>query len=93
MTIANYRMRVDERGALIIPKEAQEILQLRPGEEVQVSIDRIPATTPAPNEKMLSILRDIQERHKERPYSDPADTDRLIQEARSGAMYGDERSE
>ena len=63
MTIANYKMRVDERGALTILKEAQDVLQRRPGEEVQVSIDRIPATATAPNEKMLSILRGIQERH------------------------------
>jgi AbrB family looped-hinge helix DNA binding protein len=91
MATANYIMRVDERGFLTIPKEVQDILHLRPGEEVQVSIDRIPA--PTPNKKMLSILQGIQERHKDRPYTDPVDTDRLLGEARSGAMYHDESTE
>ena len=92
MTISNYLARVDERGALTIPKEAQEALNLRQGEEVRISIDRTPSTSIAPNEKMLSILQDIRERHKHRPYTDASDTDCLLRDARSGAMYNDERA-
>ena len=93
MATTHYTARVDARGALTIPKEAQDVLQLRPGEQVQVSIDRIPVTAATPNEKMLAILRSIEERHKDRPYTDASDTDNLLREARSGAMYHDERAE
>ncbi len=40
------------------------------------------------NEKMLAILRDIEQSHKERPSTSGLDTDRLLREARSGAMFG-----
>lgn len=40
------------------------------------------------NEKMLAILRGIEERHKDRPDTDGDNTQRLIDEARGGAMYG-----
>ena len=82
MATAHYTARVDDQGALTIPKEAQEALNLRQGEEVRISIDRTPSTPAPPNEKMLSILRDIQERHKDRPYTDASDTDRLLSDAR-----------
>ncbi len=90
---ATYKMRVDERGALTVPQEAQDKLHLRPGEEVQVSIDRVAPPSAAPNEKMLAILQNIQESHKGTPYTDAADTDRLLREARSGAMYHDDSAE
>ncbi len=93
MAVANYIARVDERGALTFPKEVQEALQLQPGEEVQVSIHRVPAVTATPNQKMLSILDNIRERHNERNFTDPSDTDKLLREARSGAMYSDDRAE
>ncbi len=86
MQTATYKMRVDEWEALTVPQEAQDILHLRPGEEVQVSIDRVPPSSVAPNEKMLAILQNIRENHKDRPYTDLGDTDQLIREARSGAM-------
>ena len=90
---ATYKMRVDERGALTVPQEARDVLQLRPGDEVQVSIDSVAVAPAAPNTKMLSILQNIQESHKDRPYTDPANTDRLMREARSGAMYHDDSAE
>lgn len=46
------------------------------------------APAPPPNQRMLDILDEIAERQKDRPYTSPAETDRLIREARSGAMYG-----
>ena len=41
-----------------------------------------------PNEKMLAILQGIEESHKERPSISGVDTDRLLREARAGAMFG-----
>ncbi len=46
-----------------------------------------------PNEKMLSILRNIEESHKGRPSTSGVDTDRLLREARAGAMFGYEPTE
>jgi len=41
-----------------------------------------------PNEKMLAILKGIAESHKERPFTSGVDSDRLLREARAGAMFG-----
>jgi hypothetical protein len=41
-----------------------------------------------PNEKMLAILREIEESHKDRPSTNGLETDRLLREARAGAMFG-----
>ena len=43
---------------------------------------------PTVNQGMLDALSEIAERQKDRPYTSAEDTDRLIREARSGAMYG-----
>ncbi len=42
----------------------------------------------APNEQMQAILRDIEQRHQDRPFTDGAETQRLLEQARAGAMYG-----
>ena len=41
-----------------------------------------------PNEKMLAILREIEKSHKDRPSTSGLETDRLLREARAGAMFG-----
>src|SRR5579871_6797657 len=46
------------------------------------------APTFPPNEKMLAILSKIAESHKDRPFTDGSETDRLLREARAGAMFG-----
>jgi hypothetical protein len=56
-------------------------------DEVSVDLNRLERPAIVPNEKMLSILSEIQERHKDRPSIDGSDTLRLIHEARAGAMY------
>ncbi len=43
---------------------------------------------PAANHRMLDILNELADRQKDRPFTSPDDTDRLLREARSGAMYG-----
>lgn len=42
----------------------------------------------APNEAGLAMLRALRERQKDRPYTDNSNTQRLLKEARAGAMYG-----
>jgi hypothetical protein len=86
MATIHYTAKVKESRLLELPEEAKE-LGLQPGEEVSVDLNRLEHPAIVPNEKMLSILSEIQERHKDRPYTDGSDTLRLIQEARAGAMY------
>ena len=66
------------------------------GRKVKVYIEadeQAEATAFPPNEKMLAILSQIQQNHKDRPFTDGSDTERLLREARSGAMFGHESSE
>ena len=63
------------------------------GEDVTVSLDRLEVTAIKPNEKALAALRKIAERHRNRPFTDGSETQRLIREARSGAMYDNDRTE
>jgi hypothetical protein len=46
------------------------------------------ATPIAPNEQALSMLRDIARMKENMKETDGSETDRLLREARSGAMYG-----
>ena len=39
----------------------------------------------AANAQMLSILREIEERHRDRPYTDGSDTRQLLRAGRAGA--------
>ncbi|HZO90248.1 MAG TPA: hypothetical protein VFB38_18115 [Chthonomonadaceae bacterium] len=41
-----------------------------------------------PNEKMLAALAKIAELNEGRPFTDDSTTQRLLREARAGAMYG-----
>jgi hypothetical protein len=45
---------------------------------------------PKPNYEMLEALRKVSERSKNMPVSSDEDTLKLIREARSGGMFGDE---
>ena len=46
-----------------------------------------------PNEGMLEALRKISERHKNMPESPGEETLKMIREARSGGMFGNESDE
>ena len=48
---------------------------------------------PRPNEAMLEALRKIAARNAGKPLTSGADTQRLLREARAGAMYGYEPCE
>ena len=89
MATVHYTAKVKDSRLLELPEEAQE-LGLKPGEEVTVSVERNGvqvARTAPPNEKMLAALAEIAELNKGRPCSDDSNTQRLLREARAGAMY------
>ena len=46
-----------------------------------------------PNYEMLEVLRKVAERSKNMPVSSDEDTLKLIREARSGGMFGDESND
>jgi len=39
MTLVHYTAKVEEDGSLTLPKEAQEALNLQPGDKVQIQVD------------------------------------------------------
>ena len=95
MTTVHYTAKVKDSRLLELPEEAQE-LGLKPGEEVRVSVDRNgiePNTTFPPNAKMLAALAEISELNTGLPFSDDSSTQRLLREARAGAMFGDDPTE
>jgi len=70
-----------------ITKHAKSLV----GKKLRITIlDNEPMSKPKPNEGMLEALRKIKERHKNMPESSGKDTLKLIREARSGRMFGDE---
>lgn len=90
MATIHYTAKVKDKRLLELPEEAQE-LGLQPGEEVEVIFNRnATQQTPPfpPNEGMLAALAEIAELNKGRPFSDGSNTQRLLREARAGAMYG-----
>ena len=92
MATSHYRARVRDTFLLELPKEAQ-VLDLQPGENVTVSVDRTGIDAPAthsPNEKGLAAMREIAERQKSAHQTDDTDSLKLLHEARAGAMYGHE---
>lgn len=46
-----------------------------------------------PNEGMIAALREIAKRQSGRRHTEGSETDRLLREARAGAMWGQEPSE
>lgn len=51
------------------------------------------ATAVAPNRRALAMLRDIARLKENMKETDGSETDRLLREARAGAMYGDSAAE
>ncbi len=47
----------------------------------------------SPNEGMIAALREIAQRRSGQRHTDGSETDRLLREARAGAMWGQETSE
>jgi hypothetical protein len=94
MATANYKARVREGLLLELPGAARE-LNLRPGDEVDIRIDRSQSRVKQnrPNEKALAALAEIARQQQGLPYTDGSDTQRLLREARAGAMYDVESAE
>ena len=70
-----------------ITKHAKKLV----GRKVRVTIlDDEPTIKPKPNEAMLEALRKVRERSKNMPESSGKDTLKMIREARSGGMFGDD---
>ena len=91
MTMIQYTAEVKAGLLLALPTEAEE-LQLKPGDKVQIHLDRDAEVTPRtrPNDGMLAALRAIAERQRGRRYTDASETDRMLREGRAGAMWGHE---
>lgn len=89
MATIRYTAKVKDSRLLELPEAAQD-LGLIPGEEVEISLNRNDAgQTPAfpPNGGMVAALRRIEERQKDRHFSDDTDSLKLLHETRAGAMY------
>jgi hypothetical protein len=85
MTLVHYTATVRPDRLLELPEEAQRLM--KPGQKIDIEIEDA-LSPPKPNEVMLSFLKLIEERHKDRRYTDGSDTQQMINEARGGAMYG-----
>ncbi len=73
-----------------ITKHAKSLV----GKKVRVTVlEDEPIAKPKPNEGMLEALRKVRERNKNMPESSGEDTLKMIREARSGGMFGDESGE
>ncbi len=73
-----------------ITKHAKSLV----GKKVRVTVlEDEPIAKPKPNEGMLEALRKVRERNKNMPESSDEDTLKMIREARSGGMFGDESGE
>ncbi len=73
-----------------IAKHAESLV----GKKLRVTVlEDEPMAKSKPNEGMLEALRKIRERHKNMPESSGEDTLKMIREARSGGMFGDDSGE
>ena len=91
MTAIQFTAKVKTSRILELPEEALD-LKLKTDEQVTITLDRnTVGENPAgqPNEKMLAILKHIKENQIGRLSTDSTETQFLIREARSGAMYSD----
>ena len=88
MATVHYDAEVKSELLLALPIEAEE-LHLVPGDRISIQIDigGESATGIRPNEGMLESLREIAERQMGLRYTDASQTDLMLMEARSGAMW------
>lgn len=90
MTLVHYTAEVKSGRLLELPAEA-EALHLKPGDKVDLQFDAEPepSAEPVPNRDVLAMLLEIATMKAEMKPTNGAETDRLLREARAGAMYGD----
>jgi hypothetical protein len=89
MALLHYTARVKDGLILELPGEAEQ-LHLKPGDRIDIQINQSIKHSPSGqvNEGMLTALREIADRQKGQPYTDGSNTNRMLREARSGAMWG-----
>jgi hypothetical protein len=88
MTSAHYIAVARDSRTLELPEEAQ-LLGIRPGENISITVERETESQATPNESVLEALRIIAEMKKGLRETDGSDTDRILREGRSGAMHGE----
>ena len=72
------------------PQELAPFLAQRPqGRFRLIELEGGEEPTPAPNESVLAMLHDVAAITAAMKPTDGAETDRLLREARAGAMYSD----
>ncbi|HEX9001307.1 MAG TPA: hypothetical protein VGB07_15485 [Blastocatellia bacterium] len=71
----------------------REMIEADKAETSEVPDAQTTETVPTPNYAMLEILKKISELNKDRPYTSGEDTQRILREARAGAMFGYEPTE
>ena len=62
-------------------------------EEAEIEAEAPSSLQVKPNEGMIAALREITARQSGRRHTDGSETDRLLREARAGAMWGQEPGE
>ena len=89
MALVHYTAEVKGGRLLELPVEAEQ-LHLKLGDKVQIQLDENVGDTPIvrPNEGMIATLQEIAERQKTRRHTDGSGTNRMLREARAGAMWG-----
>ena len=93
MAARHYIAYAKDSRVLELPEEAQA-LGINPGDAVSISVDRVETfPKPIPNEKALNALREIAKRQEGRRHTDGSQTERIMREGRSGAMYGSDSVE
>ena len=86
MTLVHTIATVRPDRLLELPPEARK--HLSPGQEIAIDIEAMSVETVKPNESALETLRILAEMKKDMRETDGTQTDRMIREARAGAMYG-----
>ena len=54
-----WMVKIGEKGQFVIPKEAREMFELHPGDEILVLGDREKGIAVAPKEKQQDIIKQI----------------------------------
>ncbi len=71
----------------------REMIALDARQEIETSAPEVAEATPTPNYAMLEALRKVSERSKDMPYTSGENTQKMLREARAGAMFGYEPTE
>jgi len=71
----------------------REMIKADEAEPNEIYDQEVTESAPTPNYAMLEALRKVAERNKNRPYTSGEDSQKMLREARAGAMFGYEPTE